>query len=407
MPRSLPIVLTNSELNTWRSCPHRWGLEYEEGLRPKVEAQPLRWGNMFHEGAAAGWSCASTGEIIRDTSNRVVASEVAVGTVIDMARYELENYVRQYLEALPDSDNVDELRKETQADAECVSWALGHYFESVKHDLQKIVLAVEQPFELKLPNSKGTARGSWITYSGKIDLVLWDPVMQRIEVQDHKGTGASIDTFERKLELDTQMTGYLVAVRHLLKTGQLTHPDLPKDAWKRTGLIQNNVIRRKIPGTPKLNKLTKKQCTREVHAAAMAYQESSGEPQGLVSVAQCDTTAVIYEDALALQVDDRCLDVTQAQADVFQRLQSRGDTFFGQYSFMRDDDEVERWRREVWVHGRHIRAAKKEPLERTRNPGACSLATSPRCPYAAVCQSNDSATRMDFRQAKQRHEELA
>lgn len=397
MPRSLPIVLTNSELNTWRSCPHRWGLEYEEGLRPKVEAQPLRWGNMFHEGAAAGWELSKMG-----------SSESPAQDATRAARERLEDYVASYLEELPDSDNADEIREETEADAECVWWALGHYFESVPHDLKKVVLAVEQPFSMRLPNSKGTARGSWITYSGKIDLVLWDPVMQRVEIQDHKGTGAAIDSFERKLELDTQMTGYLVAVRHLLKTGKLWHRCLPELAWwNRTGLIQNNVIRRKVPGTPKLTKLTKKQCTRNVHGPLFDLQESTGQPQGFVSVAQCDTLGSTYLAALKEQAEVRELAPTQKQSDMADHLQSRGDTFFGQYSFMRDDDEVERWRREVWVHGRHIRAAKKEPLERTRNPGACSLATSPRCPYAAVCQSNDSATRMDFRQAKQRHEELA
>ncbi len=342
---------------------------------------------------------------LMDAGNRLVYHDLSLR--LEVARAHLAEVVKVYLESVAGTENEEELAEETRADAECVSWALGHYFESVPHDLKKLVLAVEQPFSMRLPNSKGTARGSWITYRGKIDLVLWDPVMQRIEVQDHKGTGATIDSFERKLELDTQMTGYLVAVRHLLKTGQLTHPDLPKDAWKRTGLIQNNVIRRKIPGQPKLNKLTKKQCTRNVHGPLFELQESTGQPQGLVSVAQCDTLGSTYLAALEEQANIRELAPTQAQSDVADRLQSRGDTFFGQYSFMRDDDEVERWRREVWVHGRHIRAAKKEPLERTRNPGACSLATSPRCAYASVCQSNDSATRMDFRQAEQRHEELA
>jgi len=350
---------------------------------------------MFHEGAAAGWELAA-------------ATDVTLPEVIETARARLDEYVTAYLAELPDSDNADEIRDEAHTDFDGVQWSLGHYFESVKHDLEKTVIAVELKFDpFRVPNSKGTARGSWIHYGGKLDLVLWDPMMQRIEIQDHKGTGASIDTFERKMELDTQMTGYLMAVRHLLKTGQLKHPDVPADAWKRTGLIQHNVIRRKLPGQPKLNKLTKKQCVSMRHRQLFDRQETNGEPQGLVSVAQCDTLAGVYLQALKEQAYDRELPPTQAQSDMAERLTSRGDTFFGQFSFMRDDDEVERWRKEVWVHGRHIRAAKKNPLERTRNPGACSLATSPRCPYAAVCQSNDTATRMDFRIAKQRHEELA
>ena len=55
--RSLALtVVTDSELQTWRSCHLKHHFQYRERLRPKVEAKALAIGSIFHTGMRAGLS---------------------------------------------------------------------------------------------------------------------------------------------------------------------------------------------------------------------------------------------------------------------------------------------------------------------------------------------------------------
>lgn len=47
------LVLTHSAMRTLRTCPEKYRLAYEEGVRPERQAEPLRVGSHFHAAIAA------------------------------------------------------------------------------------------------------------------------------------------------------------------------------------------------------------------------------------------------------------------------------------------------------------------------------------------------------------------
>lgn len=48
-------VITTSAARCFRACPRKYEWRYVKGLRPRVEAEALRFGTMVHEGLAAIW----------------------------------------------------------------------------------------------------------------------------------------------------------------------------------------------------------------------------------------------------------------------------------------------------------------------------------------------------------------
>lgn len=53
-PRRLPL-LTSSSSAAYRTCPRLYELRYERGLKPAVEADPLRFGSLVHVGLETWW----------------------------------------------------------------------------------------------------------------------------------------------------------------------------------------------------------------------------------------------------------------------------------------------------------------------------------------------------------------
>jgi hypothetical protein len=68
MAKKLLQVLTNSELECWRSCPAKHGYAYRELLRPKVDSLPRAAGRVLHTGIEVGWRAAwSEADVSLDT----------------------------------------------------------------------------------------------------------------------------------------------------------------------------------------------------------------------------------------------------------------------------------------------------------------------------------------------------
>lgn len=430
-------VITNSELGAWRKCHAYHGFAYAEGLRPLVKPEPLAFGNIYHAGAAAGWRAAWSSPHGSQAERLDRALAGAAGGILRASEEHMQD-LRET--ALSPDDHLDELLGQTEEHRDIALWAVGHYFERAAPDLNLVPVAVEAPFRVHIPNKAGQA--SSLIDDGVIDLVLWDRMAGVLVIQDHKSTSNTVQSLEAKLLLDTQLTGYLVALQLNLEAaryyrrvdswradpGRDLKTGLVGDFWEhmppgaqseveknqeeflraRTGALCFNVVRKAKPHTPKLNLLAKKWAVTEAQKILLAQQEdANGEPAGEVSVAQIDTTPEVYEAALMRQYHERGLAVTDKQKALLEGLRRKPDSYYYQHEFYRGPLEIERWRAELWVEARRIRKSLRDPRERTRNPLACTGTAAPPCVYRAVCLAPDSPeARAGFRVAQDVHEEV-
>lgn len=425
-------VITNSEIEDFRKCRALWGYRNAELLRPIHEPVSLNYGKLYHLGCDAGWMAAweelgwSTGErLSRAISGALVAMHDAV------AEHKLWLEVEAPFEQ---ADAREAALAELQEQAEVAQWAVAHYFQRREQDLDLVPLAIEAPFDVPIPNRAGQASHLW--QDGKMDLVLWDRQAAQILLHEHKTTQYGVQTFEGRLPLLTQPTGYLRALQVLLERVYRegwaptdTHPQAT--FWEHTtpavqmlmarergtilgattGTIAFNVSRRAKPNKPKVNKLRMPASAAKLDtplARLLREQEADGVNRGEVSVAEIDTLPEVYERALDEQAQVRHQPVTDEQRAKLAALQGKARSFFEQFEFYRGPEELERWRKEMWVEARQIREAEREPSMRTRNPYACTGPGSPPCTFSAVCLApGDPVARAAFRVAAVKHEELS
>lgn len=425
-------VITNSEIEDFRKCRALWGYRNAELLRPIHEPVSLNYGTLYHLGCDAGWREAwaqldwSTGErLSRAISGALLAMHDAVAEH------------RTWLEAEAPFEHPDAREvalAELQDQAEVAQWAVAHYFQRREQDLALVPLAIEAPFDVAIPNRAGQAGN--LRQNGKMDLVLWDREAAQVLLHEHKTTQYGVQTFEARLPLLTQPTGYLRALQTLMERAYSegwaptdTHP--VKTFWEHTtpavqilmqrergtilgastGTIAFNVSRRGKPHKPKVNKLRMPASAAKLDtplARLLREQEADGVNRGEVSVAEIDTLPEVYQRALDEQEQTRHQPVTDEQRAKLSALQAKSRSFFEQFEFYRGPAELERWRKEMWVEARQIREAERDPTMRTRNPYACTGPGSPPCLFGAVCQApDDPVARAAFRVAAEKHEELS
>lgn len=383
-------VVTNSEITCLDECRAKQGFAYIERLRPLVTPAPFRRGHLYHLGLKMGWLEAWSAENWHlPLVERVeLAKRAAVSAI---AHAEADAMVQ-----LETTGAGLEAQDELTAMAQIATWGCKRYFTERQNDLDParfLPLAIEKPFSIRLKNAAGNVTN--VVYEGVIDLVLLDLEANMLRIEDDK-MGKSISDYERKLDLDTQTTGYLVAVRELQEAG-LSFWGVPAGvlgAWSpsqllgligraNTGVVAFNVMRGVIPANPTINK------------------------DGHVSVAQCATTAEIYGQALVDQVVERNLEITEKQREFCDKLKLT--RWFAQLEFMRGDDEVERWRAETLVKAKLIREMEKHPELRVRQPGHCTSPSAYACAYKAVCMdpTSEAVRKSSYRVATDSHEEVA
>ena len=375
-------VVTSSELQSFRDCPHKWSLSHVRGLRPVVAPRALAFGSAVHAGLAA-----AIAEPVH-----AVAAEAGVAAVAQAQA----RWFKERLDAGDASaDALDALAVEASDAAALASWMVQHYVETFAEDWRWLVpLAIERPFSLRCQNVKGLRVGH-LGYAGVWDLVALDRRHGDLIVADHKTTSGNVDSIDRRVELDPQIAGYVWALRRslwdasadlgetrlALPDDRLTNAEAKRIEERKvaTGRVIYNVLRKKAPSTPKVNK------------------------DGKVSVAAIDTFAAIYESALNEQ-EGRGIPRTAEQSALLEKLASKGDPFLSRREFHRGDDEIERWRREVFVEASRIRAAEADENQRTRNPGHCTMPWSMACSYRRPCLNPDDVD--GFRVIDTKHEEV-
>ncbi len=424
MSRHLHIV-TNSEIEDFRRCRAYWGYRNAELLRPLHQPLELNYGNLYHLGCDAGWRGAWQALEASLETRYVWAVSESVRAIHEAAIAH-----RAWLEreaVFEQEDRREESIVELLDQTETAQWAVAHYFERRKEDLDLVPLAIEAQFDVPIPTRKG--RGHILHQSGKMDLVLWDRQAVQILLHEHKTTGYGVQTYEGRLGLLTQPTGYLRALRILLDraytdgwsqepfwstttraVAQLMAAERGTILGATTGGIAFNVSRRARPNVPKVNQLrlsAKAAALSTPIADLYRAQEADGVNRGEVSAADIDTLPSVYQRALEEQRAARFQPITDKQIERLRALESKATGYFQQFEFYRGEAELERWRSEMWVEAKAIREATRNPALRTRNPHACTGPGSPKCVYGAVCLApDDPAARASFRVAATRHEEL-
>lgn len=178
--------LTHSRAASFKQCRKASYYAYEMGIRREVDAKALRMGTAYHNGLEV----------------------LANGGELESA---LESASLCYVAA---PDNFDEW--EWQIEETTVRAMLSGYFwrwmdSGIKY------LAAEQKFSLKIRNPEtGRAIPDW-EWSGKIDgiVTLADG---RMAVKENKLLSDSLDSdadLWRRLQIDSQISGYMIAAREL------------------------------------------------------------------------------------------------------------------------------------------------------------------------------------------------
>lgn len=396
--------ITNSEMGTFRMCRKRHGFEYVDMLRPKLPGRQLTWGNCIHAGCETGYLAAFS----RETLCR--PERATVGGAEGVRDYHAKYLVR--LDGLVSEGHIgDEEAQEHFDDAakmlDVALWAVDHYFRATQEDLETLVLlGAEVSMHEPLVNKAGRVMN--LRLAGVADTVWWDPQDRSIIIDDHKTVDELVGTTEKRIALDPQMSGYMHGVQRMVRSGKLRPLDgseLPEGAADRIGRCRYNCIRRSRPKQPKVNKVRKND---GMHAqtANLAALEVDGTSRGVVSTAAIDTTAEIYDAALAVQTEQRGLPMTEKQGELLVKLREQGDRYFARFEFWRNAAEREQWRAETVAEARLMRMVERDPSLRTRNTGACSRPGSPPCTYRAVCIDDAPETRALYRIATKRHEEV-
>lgn len=395
-------LVTYSEVETFRTCPLKHHFRYRERLRLQRSSARTRIGQAYHRGVEVGvlagfrWIFDTQGSAVDAARVATAAGVTAAIEQVDLDWQAVDASVR------------DEAREEAEReDAEArhvLPWMIEHYFSRTSSDFVRYVpLAVERAFEV--PIDHRGARGGPLWHAGVMDLAFFDLDFGDILLTDHKTVDVAPWNVERRVELDPQLAGYVAALRALQRRGKI-EPLFPMTApggieKAKTGRVVYSVMRRARPETPRTNQ------------------------DGTVSVAACDTTAALYAAAVeaqaepewltkgrekggarAAEVEERWKTLRAKQAVVLERLENQGDRYFARAEFWRDDDEIERWRREMYVEAARIRRADRDPSERTRSPGACTMPWSPPCEYRLVCLQDAPETRSQYRVAEVAHEEI-
>lgn len=372
----LLTVVTDSELQSFRSCAQKHHFQYRERLRPLVEGKALAVGSIFHRGMssglAAGWE---PGWKSTPTSQRVAAQQQAATAEIDQMVMDWAAKLVAHGGQL----DFDRLNTEVEETAAMVKWMLSHYFERTQADLTNLVLVeVEKAFLVDIHDRIGRV-SPHLRYAGVRDAVLYDPAYNQVVLAEHKTTGGHPQDIEKRVEMDTQTAGYLWALK--LQRADLKTVDGEPLGGAFLGRVVYNVLRKALPRSPNVNK------------------------DGSVSVAACTTTPELYREALNDQVR-RGVPTSTKQGEFLARLEAAGDPFFARVEYHRTAAEIERWRSDTFVDAARIRAAGRDPAQRTRNTGHCNMPWSLPCAYRSVCLDDTPEMRAQFRVSADPHAEV-
>lgn len=332
MQRSERYKTTNSERGAYRTCPHRWRMQYVQRLSPPRRWNAMELGTAVHVGVAAAWEGRQPEGALSE----------------HLAAWESEAR-QQGVDCAPMHEA-----------APVAAWAMRRLIDGAAEEMGRHrVIAVEVPFE-------ATLTGRYLD-AGVIDVVTWDPDAREIVIWDHKTTSGDVLAVEHKLQVDTQSAGYIHAARQALRPGaplrlQAAKVGVPSRGRLEVSAFRWDIVRTKIPSTPKVNQ------------------------NGTVSTAAIDTTADVY--AAALEAQDRTKlkpETEEKQQEILARLRARGDSWYAKVDHYVSEEQIRRWRRDTLEQMKLMRRAEQDARRAYRNPLACTLPGTPSCAFREPC----------------------
>lgn len=182
-PQEGDVVVSYSELSTYRDCPLKHALTYKQRWsKPPEEGSPLAKGTLWHEVMEIHYRAIQKhqqGELTEEAAKDTIAAQLSV-LLWDQTTGE-----QSELQSL-------------------IWWMYQGYIERYGFDPQWEILAVEVKFQARL---RGASGDSPYILKGKLDLVIRDRKSQKIWVVDHK-SGANLPV-EEDLDLADQFGLYI------------------------------------------------------------------------------------------------------------------------------------------------------------------------------------------------------
>lgn len=182
-PEEGDIVVSYSELSTYRSCPLKHMLAYKERWsKPPEEGSPLSKGTLWHDVMEIHYTA------LKNIQDGVWGEQQG-----------LDHAARAIADILWDQQTGEQ--SELQS---LIWWMYQGYVEKYGRDEHWEILAVEQKFQARLRGPDGP---SPYILKGKLDLVVRDRKTRKIWVIDHK-SGANLPN-EEDLDMNDQFALYI------------------------------------------------------------------------------------------------------------------------------------------------------------------------------------------------------
>jgi len=181
-------VVSYSEMDTFRQCPHKWDLSYQQRWRPPETSRALAVGSLWHA-------------VLEQHYLAIMAKQA--GEDAPAVGREGEKQISTLLH--------DESGEQSEEQV-LVEWMYAGYLDQYGLDPEWTILAVEWAGEFWLPTPRGTR--SRLRLKMRLDLIVRDP-NGNIWVVDHK-SGRDLPR-ARMLEMDDQFGLYTWGLHQLGK----------------------------------------------------------------------------------------------------------------------------------------------------------------------------------------------
>lgn len=202
------LMLSYSQIRTWKECRQKWYYKYVEGLKPTGRIKKVEIGKYGHHLLESFYK----GKNLEEASQEYWDEQTK-----DMLQEEYEEF-----------EEVREL-------AESITERYLDYYD-VENEWE--IIAVEEKFKVNIPTHRGYKSQNYLR--GIIDLVVRDSSGE-IWLVDHKYTSIDLLKYEDNLVLDEQSNYYLWALSQLLES-------------KGVAGIIFNLLRTKEPTVPRVLK---------------------------------------------------------------------------------------------------------------------------------------------------------
>lgn len=191
------IVVSYSELDTFRQCPLKHELAYKQRwTKEKLPGSPLARGTLWHKVMEIHY------DVLKQNPHK---------RGLFVTKMVVWDYLNSQIEGPTKADPKKPQPPQKDDDLSLIWWMYLGYLGQWSNDPDWEILEIEAAFEL--PLAPATASRPEIRLKGKIDLLVRDRTTKKIWVVDHK-SGAELPN-QVELDIDDQFGLYLCAAREL------------------------------------------------------------------------------------------------------------------------------------------------------------------------------------------------